>query len=119
AARVRGGCARVLLVMGAQAPPEFRAGVELVYVDVSVTRKDAPVLGLTADDFVVTDNRVRQRVAVVDRDLLPTTAVLALDVSASVAGERLAQLRAAAAAFLRGMAPRDESALVTFNHEIE
>jgi VWFA-related protein len=88
-------------------------------VDVSVTRKDAPVLGLTADDFVVTDNRVRQRVELVDRDSLPTTAVLALDASASVAGERLAQLRAAAAAFLRGLTPRDESALVTFNHKIE
>jgi VWFA-related protein len=97
----------------------FRTGVEVVYVDVSVTRKDAPVLGLSADDFVVTDNGVRQRVTVVNRDSVPTTAVLVLDVSASVAGEKLARLRAAASAFLRGMNERDEAALVTFNQRIE
>ena len=114
-----GGFAGLLLLMAAQAPPVFPSRVEVVYLDVSVTRKDAPVLGLTADDFVVTDNGVRQRVALADRDSTPTTAVLALDLSASVAGERLAQLRAAAAAFLRGMSPRDLAGLVTFNHKIE
>jgi VWFA-related protein len=116
---VSGAFAGLWLLMFAQAPPVFRAGVEVVYVDVSVTRKDAPVLGLTANDFVLTDNGVRQRVAVLDRDSIPTTAVLVLDASASVAGERLAHLRAAARTFLRGMAPRDEAALVTFNHKVE
>jgi VWFA-related protein len=110
--------ALALLVL-AQAPPVFRAGVEVVYVDVSVTKKDAPVLGLAADDFVVMDNGVRQRVSLVDRESIPTTAVLAFDVSLSVAGEKLAALRAAAWAFLRGMSERDEAALVTFNHKIE
>ena len=43
-------------------PPPFHTGVEVVTVDVSVTRADAPVAGLTADDFVVTDNGVRQRI---------------------------------------------------------
>jgi VWFA-related protein len=116
---VTAGVAGLLLLTLAQAPPVFRTGVEVVYVDVSVTRKDAPVLGLAADDFVVTDNGVRQRVTVVNRDSVPTTAVLVFDVSASVAGERLARLRAAAAAFLRGMNERDEAALVTFNQRIE
>jgi VWFA-related protein len=113
------GLAGLLLATVAQAPPVFRTAVEVVYVDVSVTKKDAPVLGLTADDFVVTDNGVRQRVTVVNRDSIPTTAVLVLDASASVAGEKLAQLRDAASAFLRGMRERDEAALVTFNHRIE
>jgi VWFA-related protein len=111
--------AGLLLLVLAQAPPVFRTGVEVVYVDVSVTKRDAPVLGLSADDFVVTDNGIRQRVALVDRESVPTTAVLALDVSLSVAGEKLARLRAAAWAFLRGMAERDEAALVTFNQDIE
>lgn len=109
-----------LLVLGlAQAPPVFRTGVEAVYVDVFVTRADAPVLGLEAEDFVVMDNDVRQRVEVVDRESIPTTALLALDASTSVMGERLVKLRAAAAAFLRGMAARDEAALLTFNQKIE
>lgn len=111
------GGAGLLLLLLAQAAPVFRSGVAVVYVDVSVTRQDAPVRDLTVDDFVVTDNGVRQRVALVDRESTPTTAVLLLDASASVAGERLAQLRAAARAFLRGMAAGDAAALVTFNHE--
>ena len=77
-----------------------------------MTKKDAPVLGLTADDFLVTDNGVRQSVAVLDRSSTPTTAVLALDISASVSGDRLARLRAAAETFLHAMAARDEAALV-------
>jgi len=116
---VSAGLAALLLLGLAQAPPVFRADVERVYVDVSVTRKDAPVLGLRAEDFVVTDNGVRQRVDLVDRESTPTTAVLALDLSGSVAGERLVALRAAARAFLRRMLPRDEAALVTFNHKVE
>lgn len=112
------GAAGLLLLVLAQAPPVFRTSVEAVYVDVTVTRKDAPVLGLSADDFVLTDNGVRQYVEIVDRESVPTTAVLALDVSTSVAGERLARLRAAAGSFLRGMSGRDEAALVTFNEKI-
>ncbi len=109
-----------LLVLGlAQAPAVFRTGVEAVYVDVFVTRADVPVLGLGAEDFVVTDNDVRQRVEVVDRESIPTTAILALDASTSVMGERLVKLRAAAGAFLRGMAARDEAALLTFTQKIE
>ena len=114
-----GGIAGLMLLALAQAPPVFRTEVEAVYVDVFVSRRGAPVPGLTAADFVVTDNGVRQHVEIVDRDSIPTTAVLALDVSTSVAGKPLAQLRAAAWAFLRGMAVRDEAALVTFNQKIE
>ena len=114
-----GTLAGLALLMLAQAPPVFRTSVEAVYVDVSVTKKDAPVLGLTADDFVLTDNGVRQHVEIVDRQSASTTAILVLDISTSVAGERLTRLRSAARAFLRGMAERDEAALVTFSEKIE
>jgi VWFA-related protein len=113
------GSAGLIALVLAQAPPVFHTGVEAVYVDVFVSKKDAPVLGLLAKDFVVTDNGVRQRVDVVDRKLTPTTAVLALDVSASVAGNKLDRLRAAARSFLAHLKQRDEAALLTFNHEIE
>jgi len=115
---VSAGVAGLLLLLLGQAPPVFRTGVEVVYVDVLVTRKDAPVSGLTAEDFVVTDNGVRQRVELVDRQSTPTLAVLLLDASASVAGERLAHLRAAAGAFVRALGARDEAALVTFDQKI-
>ncbi len=110
------GLATLLL---AQAPLVFGSGVEAVNVDVFVSRKNAPVVGLQAEDFEVKDNGVRQRVEVVDRELTPTTAVLALDVSASVAGRKLEQLRAAARAFLAHMRRGDEATLLTFNQKIE
>ncbi len=113
------GCAALIALSLAQEPPVFRTGVEAVYVDVSVTEKGVPVLGLGAEDFVLTDNGVRQHVEVVDRGNIPTTAVLALDTSGSVAGEKLDRLRAAAQAFLAQLRPRDEAALVTFNHSID
>lgn len=103
----------------AQAPPVFRAGVEAVHVDVLVTRRGTPVRGLRAEDFVVKDNGVRQHVELVDRGKTPTTVVLALDRSASVSGRKLASLRAAARAFLGELRPRDEAALVAFDHRIE
>jgi len=102
-----------------QAPPVFGVGIEAVSVDVSVTRKGTPVRGLRAEDFVVKDNGVQQGVEVVDREATPTTVLLALDRSASVSGRKLAMLRAAARAFLRELRPRDEAALLTFDHRIE
>jgi uncharacterized protein (UPF0261 family) len=88
-----GVVAGLLSLVLAQAPPVFRAGVEVVYVDVSVTRKGEAVPSLSADDFALTDNGVRQQVKLVDRELVPTTAVLALDASQSVSGEKLVRLR--------------------------
>jgi VWFA-related protein len=107
-----------LLVL-AQAPPVFRAGVEAVSVDVSVTRKGTPLRGLRAEDFVVKDNGVRQQVELVDRSATPTTVVLALDRSGSVRGRKLERLRDAARAFLEELRPHDEAALLAFDHRIE
>ena len=102
-----------------QAPPVFRASVEAVSIDVSVTRKGVPWRGLQAEDFVVKDNGVRQLVEVLDREAIPTTAVLAFDRSASVSGKKIELLRSAARAFLGGLRPRDEAALLAFDHRIE
>lgn len=101
-----------------QDPSVFRTEVELVYVDVFVTKEGAPVSGLGAGDFRVEDNGVAQRVEVVGQELVPTTAVLVLDTSASVAGSKLVHLKEAARVFLAGLGERDEAALVTFSHEL-
>jgi len=113
------GLVGLLALVLAQEPPVFRAQVELVYVDVFVTKKDAPVSGLEAADFRVEDNGVAQRAEVVDRRLVPTTAVLVLDTSASIAGGNLVHLREAARVFLAGLSERDEAALVTFNEKLQ
>jgi VWFA-related protein len=112
------GLVGLLTLVLAQEPSVFRTQVELVYVDVFATKKDAPVSGLESRDFRVKDNGVEQRVEVVERALVPTTAVLALDTSASVAGGKLVHLKEAGRVFLAGLGERDEAALVTFSHKL-
>ena len=111
--------ALVLATALAQAPAVFRADVEAVYVDVYVTRRGAPVGGLSDRDFVVKDNGVGQAARVVEREEAPITAVLVLDCSESVAGAKLDFLKAAAGSFVRGLHPRDEAALVAFQSQVE
>jgi VWFA-related protein len=101
-----------------QQPPVFRAELEVVYVDVFVTSRGEPVTGLTTQDFVLTDNGVRQDVTLVDVDTVGVDAVLAFDVSASVAGPKVEHLKAAGRAFVGGLTGRDRAALLPFSHEI-
>lgn len=109
----------LLAALLAQETPVFRADVEAVYVDVYVTRRGAPVAGLSDHDFVVKDNGVAQAARVVEREEAPLTAVLVLDCSDSVSGAKLEFLQAAASSFVRGLHPRDEAALVAFQSRIE
>ena len=101
------------------APPVFRSGVEAVYVDAFVSRSGQPVPGLQATDFELKDNGVRQTLSLVAAESRPLLAVLVFDTSNSMAGERLAALRSAAEAFLDGLRPNDQAALIAFAHEIE
>ena len=96
-------------------PPAFHTGVEVVTVDVSVTRADAPVAGLTADDFAVTDNDVRQRIDTVTVAQVQLSVTLVLDTSASVAGERLDSLIGASEAAVNELRLNDDVSLVTFS----
>jgi Ca-activated chloride channel family protein len=100
----------------AQEIPTFATGVETVYVDVWVGQGETPVPGLRASDFEVTDDGVPQEVELVDTSRVPLHAVLLFDTSASVAGRPLEALKAAARAFLEGLAPADHATLVTFSH---
>jgi VWFA-related protein len=103
-----------------QAPqvPTFQVGVETVYLDVFVTRSGAPVTGLSAADFEVTDNGVRQRVRLEALESRPLQAILVFDMSESVAGEKLQRLQAAGHAFLRGLRPGETAALLAFSHRL-
>jgi len=99
-------------------PPTFAVGVENVSVDVLVTRGGRPVEGLRAADFVLTDNGVAQRVEVVDQSGTAVDAVLVLDVSSSVRGERLDALREAAHVFVEALWPTDSITLLAFATEL-
>jgi Ca-activated chloride channel family protein len=98
----------------------FRFGVEVrtVYADVFVTRDGQPVTGLTAPDFELYDNGVRQTIQLVDIDTVPLSVMLILDTSGSVSGQALEHLRAAAHAFVDGLEEKDEAALMIFAREM-
>lgn len=96
----------------------FTSRSEAVRIDVSVTSRGRPVAGLTAADFEIFDNGVRQQVLLVDTDEMPVDLVMALDVSGSVTGERLDELRAASETAIGFLTPRDRAGLLTFSHEV-
>jgi Ca-activated chloride channel homolog len=87
-------------------------------VDVLVTENGRPVEGLTAADFEVQDNGVRQRVDLASFEQIPLNVVLALDMSASLQGLRLGHLQTAGNRVLDGLKPGDRAALVTFSHVV-
>lgn len=115
--------AAVAAVAAAPAPsavqdPVFRAAVDTVRVDVSVTRGNQPVTGLTAGQFEVDDNGVPQTVTSATREDVPLRLLLALDTSSSLAGESLPALIDAASALVAALRPDDEVGLLTFDQRI-
>ena len=99
-------------------PPVFRARVDLVRLDVSVRRSDRPVVGLRADDFVLTDNGHAQRLESASLESMPLSVLLVLDTSFSMAGPRFANLISGAKGVLKSLRPEDRVALLTFSSHI-
>ncbi len=98
--------------------PTFRAGVDVVKVDVSIARGVEHVSGLTAENFEVFDNGVKQKITNVAIAQVPLEVYLVLDLSGSVQGEPLAQLKRAANALVDGLVPADRVALLTFSKTV-
>ena len=114
------GCAVFVSVnLAARAQqPAFSSKVEAVRIDVLVSEGGVPLKGLTAADFEVLDNGVPQSVDLISFEQIPVNLVLVLDMSDSVAGERLDHLRAAGRAALNALQPRDRASLVTFSRQV-
>lgn len=98
--------------------PAFKSAVDVVRLDVSVLRNGNPVRGLTAADFVVTDNGVQQIVDSVVVDQLPLSVQLVLDASGSVVGNRLTHLIAAADGLVAALRPGESAGLLIFSHRL-
>jgi Mg-chelatase subunit ChlD len=102
-------------------PPQstFRSGASGVAVDVAVRdRSRRPITNLTAADFEVTDNGVRQEVASVTYGKLPIDVTVGLDVSYSVTGALLDRLRQGVIGLMRDLSPQDRLKLVLFNARV-
>jgi VWFA-related protein len=117
--------ARVMPAGGPQ-QPTFRVNIDLVSVDVLVTRGGRPVPGLTATDFQVRDNGVLQHIDTVSEGALqanhsirvqpvPLDVILVFDTSESMAGEKLGYLVGAARGVLDRLRPIDHAAILTFS----
>ena len=63
----------------------FRSHVDGVSVEVSVRSAGKPVEGLTAKDFVLIDNGVRQQIEILDTEAVPLDVTLIIDTSGSTA----------------------------------
>jgi VWFA-related protein len=96
----------------------FSSGIQHVRVDVLVGDKGRPALGLQPDDFEVLDNGIAQHVEFASFDQIPLNVIVVLDLSASVAGERLAHLRQAVGSVLDRLRQGDQAALITFSQAL-
>jgi Ca-activated chloride channel family protein len=106
----------VVAVFAQQA--RFTSGVDVVTVDVSARDGGKVITGLTAADFTVLDNGVKQEIADVTYGKLPIDITVALDVSYSVTGAQLQRLRIAVAQMMRDLGKDDRLRLMLFNERV-
>lgn len=124
---VRAAAAAALAFAGARAGhaqtepqtlPVFGAQAEAVEVDVRVTRDGQPRLDLVAADFEVRDKGQLQAIEMVQAGGAAVHALLVLDRSASMTGDKLVQVKSAARAFLSQLAERDRATLIAFDYRL-
>jgi len=98
--------------------PSFRAGVELVSLNVTVTDGAAHyVTDLTAADFDVFEDGVKQDVTFFNRTNLPIALALLLDTSASME-TKLPTVQEAAIGFARRLRPQDLAEVIDFDSRV-
>ena len=106
-------------VVAAAQNPQFKSGAAAVRVDALVTDGRRPIAGLTAASFELRDNGVRQTITDVHHETLPLNVICALDVSSSVVGEPLEDLKRGYLALIDALAKEDRAALLTFSNRID
>jgi VWFA-related protein len=98
------------------APVTFRVSSDTVLVDALVLdkRTEAPIGGLTAQDFRISEDGVPQRIDYFSRNRLPLSVVFLFDLTDSVR-PALHPLAVSAREVLGHLKPQDEIAVVTFS----
>jgi Ca-activated chloride channel family protein len=96
--------------------------VRLQQLFVTVTRSGATdsrrILDLEQGDFRIFDNGKEQEIITFGKGEVPITAVLLLDTSESMQGERLEAARRGASVFLGSMRSEDEASLLMFSDRL-
>jgi len=120
------GAAPLRLAGGPQAPapppgqaaPTFRSGVDLVALNVTVTDPSNRYLtDLTADEFLVYEDSVKQSVAYFSRTNLSLSVALLLDSSASME-DKMRTTQEAASGFVQSLRPEDQAEVIDFDSRV-
>jgi Ca-activated chloride channel family protein len=99
-------------------PPSFRAGIELVSLNVIVTEGGGRyVTDLAQDDFNIFEDGVKQDVSFFNKTNLPIALSLLLDTSASME-TKLPTAQEAAIGFSRKLRPQDLAEVVDFDSRV-
>jgi Ca-activated chloride channel family protein len=97
-----------------QSDPTFKVDINMIRVEVQVTDRDKPVLGLNKEAFQLFDEGVAQPIVSLATEAQPLDLVLLIDLSGSMA-RVISQLRITAADSLRHLRPVDRISVVTFD----
>ena len=106
----------VLVTPAIRVDTEISVSLQQLYV--SVTRDGRPVTDRQRAHFLVEDLEERQRLVTFERGDVPLTALLLVDASESMRGERLAAAAASAQAFIDDMQPLDQAMLLLFSDHV-
>ena len=99
--------------------PSFRAGVDLISLSVTVVdRTQQYVADLTADDFVVFENNVPQKLTFFGKTGVPLALALLLDTSASMEAS-LPTAQHAAVEFARQLGGLDVASVIDFGSRVQ
>ncbi len=102
----------------AQQQPMFRSATRTVPLYVTVTDQDGRLVpDLERGDFAIYDNNRQQEVTIFDNEIVPFSAVLALDTSASMT-LNIEFVQEAATQFVIRMLPEDAGAINYFNSKV-
>jgi VWFA-related protein len=96
----------------------FRASTDAVALDITVFDGDRVVTTLTAADFEITDNGVRQSIMSADRNVLPIDLRLVFDTSGSISAAELEKHQRAMALVAATLRPGDRCEIITFSSRI-
>jgi len=98
----------------------FSTGVNLIEVYATVSDRDgAPVTGLKAADFVLTEDGIAQPITAFAAGEFPLSVTIAIDRSFSMSGTRLERSKQAARGFINALKPTDEVMVLAIGSEIE
>ena len=103
--------------LAAQQPGKFRAGVELVSLNVTVTDGVKYVTGLDQDAFEVYEDGAKQAITFFSRVQQPIALAILLDTSNSME-ENLSTAQEAAVGFVRRMRKEDAIEVIEFNSQV-